>query len=58
MTAQARFTQADLKRAAAGVVAAGLAIVRIEIDREGKIVIIPGGQQSLTGNDNEWADLE
>lgn len=58
MTAQARFTQADLKRAAAGVVAAGLAIVRIEIDREGKIVIIPGAQQSRTGNDNEWADLE
>ena len=58
MTAQPRFTQADLKRAAAGVVAAGLAIVRIEIDREGKIVIIPGPSQNRLGNDNEWADLE
>ena len=58
MTAQARFTQADLKRAAAGVVAAGLPIARIEIDREGKIVIIPGATVSRLGNDNEWADLE
>jgi hypothetical protein len=58
VTAQARFTQADLKRAAAGVVAAGLAIARIEIDREGKIVIIPGATQNQSGNDNEWADLE
>lgn len=58
MTAQARFTQADLKRAVAGVVAAGQAIARIEIDRDGKIVIIPGSAQSRTGNDNEWADLE
>jgi hypothetical protein len=58
MTAQARFTQADLKRAVAGVVAAGQAIARIEIDREGKIVIIPGAIKNRIGNDNEWADLE
>lgn len=58
MTAQARFTQADLKRAVAGVVSAGQAIARIEIDREGKIVIIPGPTQTRLGNDNEWADLE
>lgn len=58
VTAQARFTQADLKRAVAGVVSAGQAIERIEIDREGKIVIIPAPSQSRVGNDNEWADLE
>ena len=58
MTARARFTQADLKRAAAGVTLAGIAIARIEIDRDGKIVIIPGSPKSEPGNDNEWADLE
>ncbi len=57
MTAQARFTQADLKRAAAGVTAAGLAIARIEIDPNGKIVIIPG-KPTIRRDANEWADLE
>lgn len=58
MTAQARFTQADLRRAVAGVVAAGLGVAKIEIDREGTIVIIPGLAKQQPGNDNEWADLE
>lgn len=57
MTAAARFTQADLKRAAAGVVAAGLDIARIEIDPNGKITIIPGQPKNRAGA-NEWADLE
>lgn len=57
MTAQARFTQADLKRAAAGVQAAGLPISRIEIDPNGKIVIITGQPQNR-GEPGEWADLE
>lgn len=42
MTAPARFTQADLKRAAAGVLAAGLPIARVEVDRDGKIAVIVG----------------
>lgn len=58
MTARARFTQADLRRAVAGTVAAGLGITKIEIDRDGKIVIIPGPVEAAPGNDNEWADLE
>lgn len=57
MTARARFTQADLKRAASGTIAAGLSIARIEIDRDGKIVIIPA-DTGKAGNDNEWGDLE
>lgn len=57
MTAQARFTQADLKRATAGVIAAGLPIAKIEIDHSGKITIIPGKPKSR-GETNEWADLE
>lgn len=58
MTARARFTQADLRRAAAGTLAAGLTVAKIEIDPDGKIVIIPGTTEKLPGNDNEWADLE
>lgn len=57
MTAAVRFTQADLKRAASGVQAAGLSIARIEIDPNGKIVIIPGKPESRRGA-NEWGDLE
>jgi hypothetical protein len=51
MTAPARFTQADLKRAAAGVRAAGLSVARVEVDRDGKIVVVvrePGVESSGT----------
>lgn len=56
MTAPARFTQADMRRAAAGVLAAGLDIAKIEIDLAGKIVIIPAAGQPQAETD-EWADL-
>lgn len=56
MSAPARFTQADIKRAAAGVTAAGLGIAKIEIDHTGKIVIIPD-KPSLKPDNDEWADL-
>lgn len=36
---RATFKQDDIKRACKGVVAAGLSVGRIEIDRDGKIVI-------------------
>lgn len=49
MSRAATFKQDDVKRAARGVVAAGLEVERIEIDREGKIVIIPRGSSSPTG---------
>lgn len=58
MTAPARFKQSDIKRATAGVVAAGLSVSRVEIDASGKIVIIPGKPTTAPGNDNQWADLE
>lgn len=57
MTAPARFTQSDVKRAASGAVAAGLAIGRIEIDPNGKITIIPAAATEKSDS-NEWADLE
>ena len=57
MTAAARFTQSDLKRATAGVLSAGLQIAKIEINRNGSIIIIPGNDKQRTENE-EWADLE
>ncbi len=57
MSAPARFTKADMKRATAGVLAAGLPIAKIEIDPNGKIIIIPGLAKNDAG-DSEWADLE
>lgn len=57
MTAQARFTQADVRRAAAGVQLAGLPIQKIEIDLTGKIVIFPG-EPKKDARKNAWADLE
>lgn len=57
MTAQGRFREADVKRAAAGVVRAGIPIARIEIDRAGNIVIIPGQPNPAKGS-NDWADHE
>lgn len=57
MTAPVRFTKADLKRAAGGILAAGLKIARIEIDANGKIVIFPG-DHAKAAEVNEWADLE
>ena len=57
MTAQARFREADVKRAAAGVMRAGVPIARVEIDPDGKIVII-AGQPQEGRESNDWADLE
>jgi len=57
VTRPAKFTQADLKRAVSGVVAAGVLIGRIEIDPNGKIVILPATGKPEHDND-EWADLE
>ena len=54
MTAPARFREADIKRAAAGVVRAGLSIAKIEIDPTGKIVIIPGIPEDKGSDSDEW----
>lgn len=51
--ARATFKQADVTRAAKGVVAAGLPVGRVEIDREGKIVILIADGGS-TVEKNDW----
>lgn len=46
------FKQIDVTRATKGVVAAGLPVGRVEIDRDGKIVILIGdGGQAVEKND-------
>jgi hypothetical protein len=37
-----RYTQDDVKRAVKGAIAAGLSVGRVEICRDGKIVIVAG----------------
>lgn len=57
MTAPARFKQSDIKRAVTGALSAGLGIQKIEIDRDGKIVIIPVSTKTPEADNDEWADL-
>jgi hypothetical protein len=36
------FRETDLKRALKGALAAGMEIARIEIDKDGRIIVVPG----------------
>jgi hypothetical protein len=56
VSAPARFTQADLKRAAAGVRAAGLPVARVEVDREGRIAVIVGQPANDMGEEFDAED--
>jgi hypothetical protein len=51
------FKQADVTRAVKAVAAAGIEISRVEIDREGKIVVVTGKPQASTSDRNEWDEL-
>jgi hypothetical protein len=50
------FKQIDVTKALKGAVAAGVDVKRVEIDREGKIVIVAGRPEAAasTTSDNEW----
>lgn len=50
---RAAFKQVDVTRAAKGVTQAGLPVAKIEIDRDGKIVITVQGSHSDTAA-NDW----
>ena len=55
------FKQRDMTRAVKAVVAAGLAVARVEVDKDGKIVIVPGTPEATTESsawDKAIADLE
>jgi hypothetical protein len=55
--AQQTFKERDLKRALKAAVSLGLAIVRFEIDRHGKIIVVAGGSPAPDGtsdSSNPW----
>ncbi len=47
------FKQVDVTRAAKGVIAAGLPVGRVEIDRNGKIVVLVG-EAAAQVEKNDW----
>lgn len=52
------FKERDVKRVARAVLATGLSIERVEIDREGKIAIIAGkAGETACGEANEWDEV-
>jgi hypothetical protein len=50
------FRQTDLKRAVKGARAGGIEIVRVEITKDGKIIIVPGKSKEAVDDrsENEW----
>lgn len=56
MNAPARFKQSDLTRACKGVEAAGIRVGRIEIDANGKIVIIAESEAAKPSG-GSWDDF-
>lgn len=57
MTAPARFTKADVKRAVTGVASAGLSVSSVRIHPNGHIEVLLGKPKEALYSD-EWADLE
>jgi hypothetical protein len=51
---QSAFKQSDVTRALRAVSAAGQPIQRVEIDREGKIVVFVGKPEEQDTEGNEW----
>jgi hypothetical protein len=54
------FRQRDLTAAVKGVIAAGVAVARVEVYKSGKIVVIPAGPNDTAeenGAKNEWDSI-
>jgi hypothetical protein len=54
------FRETDVKRAVRAVRAAGIEIARVEIGKDGSIVVVPGKPtkaRDANGEGNEWDDL-
>jgi hypothetical protein len=48
------FRQTAMTRAVRAVVAAGLTVQRIEVDKAGKIIVVVGEPGKATAECNEW----
>jgi hypothetical protein len=54
------FRQSDVTRAVKAVVAAGVEVVRVEVDRQGRISVIAGKPSGQSGDEppsNEWDEI-
>jgi hypothetical protein len=55
------FKERDVTRATKAVRAAGLDIARVEIAKDGVIIVVPGKQERVAGESNEerneWDDV-
>lgn len=51
------FRQGDVTKALKGAANAGVKVQRVEIDRQGKIVIFPGEPSPSAKTGNEWDDV-
>jgi hypothetical protein len=60
MRQQPTFRQSDVTRALKGVRAAGFGVERVEIAKDGKIVVVPGkphaGKADVGDDHNDWDD--
>lgn len=55
--APSTFRQSDMTRAVRAVVAAGVPVKRVEVDRSGRIIIVSGVDDSSRER-NEWDDVQ
>jgi hypothetical protein len=53
------FKKTDVTRAAKAILAAGIDIARVEISRDGVIVVVPGkpSEAATTAQTNEWDEV-
>lgn len=57
MKGPAAFKQSDLTRALKGARAAGMKVDRVEIDPNGKIVMLSATATPIVGGGDSWADV-
>jgi hypothetical protein len=59
MRRPSKFKKTDVTRAAKAVLAAGREIARVEIEMDGKIVVVPGQPMQATSEteQNEWDEV-
>ena len=51
---KASVTQATIKRAVKGVLSTGLPVTRVEVDRDGKVIVITDGSGAPKDGANDW----